>query len=357
MVLSGFPRLPLRAVLFADGVFARLEGKTAQGVLRHSTVLDTVAVVDRLHPSGSTASVVPGTDVPVVASLEEALPYGPEALVVTVTESDHVEVVDGEVRHAPRPPGDLPAFWWEQIATAVRNGLHVISCLHLQLRHSEFAGKTANGQQLVDVRRPHDELPKYSGRLRRSRARLVHVAGSDCAVGKRTVALQLHREARARGIASGYVGTGQTCLLAGCTEGAIIDRTPVFQAAGLVEHLVLRADPRHDLLFIKGQASVRHPAFGGLATAILQGSQPDAVVFVHDPRRTHRYHWEHLPVGEPRSEIRTVEELGGAPVVAVATRGRDSVASLRTLGLPVVDVLDGDGTAALMDALGPVLSL
>ncbi|MEV5596769.1 DUF1611 domain-containing protein [Streptomyces sp. NPDC052496] len=356
MVLSGFPRLPLRAVLFADGVFARLEGKTAQGVLRHSTVLESVAVVDRLHPSRSTASMVPGTDVPVVSSLEEALPYGPEALVVAMTESDHVQVVDGEVRHAPRPPGDLPDFWWEQIATAVRNGLHVISCLHLQLRHTEFADKTADGQHLVDVRRPHDQLPKYSGRLRRGRAKLVHVAGSDCVVGKRTVALQLHREARARGIDAGYVGTGQTCLLAGCTTGAIIDRTPVFQAAGLVEHLVQQADPRHDLLIIKGQASVLHPAFGGLATAILQGSQPDAVVFVHDPRRTHRYHWEHLPVGDPRSEIRIVEELGNAPVVALATRGRENVASLRPLGLPVVDVLDGDGTAELLDALGPVLT-
>ncbi|OKH98416.1 hypothetical protein A6A06_30040 [Streptomyces sp. CB02923] len=358
MILSGFPRLPLRAVLFADGVFARLEGKTAQGVLRHSTILDTVAVVDRTHPSATTASVVAGTGVPVVASLEEALRFAPEALVVAMTESDHMEAVDGGdggMRHAPRPPGDLPAFWWEQIDTAVRNGLHVISCLHLQLRHTEFADKLTDGQRLVDVRRPYDELPKYSGRLRRSRAGLVHVAGSDCVVGKRTVALQLHREARARGIDAGYVGTGQTCLLAGCTEGAIIDRAPVFQAAGLVEHLVQRADPRHDLLIIKGQASVLHPAFGGLATAILQGSQPDAVVFVHDPRRTHRYHWEHLPVADPRSEIRMVEELGGAPVVAVATRGRDNVAALRPLGLPVVDVLDGDGTAALMDALGPVL--
>lgn len=51
---------------------------------------------------------------------------------------------------------------------------------------------------------------------------------------------------------SGYVSTGQTCLLTGCSEGAIIDRTPVFQAAGLVEHLVQKAEPRHDLLITKG---------------------------------------------------------------------------------------------------------
>ncbi|MEU2789674.1 hypothetical protein [Streptomyces sp. NPDC007100] len=39
MILSGFSRLPLRAVPFADGVFARLEGRTAQGVPRRSVVL------------------------------------------------------------------------------------------------------------------------------------------------------------------------------------------------------------------------------------------------------------------------------------------------------------------------------
>ncbi|ARX84628.1 hypothetical protein SMD44_04073 [Streptomyces alboflavus] len=337
-------------MLFADGAFPHPEGKTAQGVLRHSTWLRPVAVIDRSHTAPTTASVVSGTDVPVVGSLAEAMRFEPDALVVALTESDFGESVDGKFLHTPREPGDLPDFWWDTIRTAVRDGLHVISCLHVRLRETELVDLLADGREIVDVRRPYENLPKYSGRRRRTRARLIHIAGSDCVVGKRTAALQIHREALSRNIDSGYVGTGQTCLLAGCTEGAIIDRTPVFQAAGLVEHLVQRADPRHDLLVIKGQASVMHPAFGGLATAILQGSQPDAVIFAHDPDRGARYHWDHLPLADLETELRMVEQLGGAPVAAIATRGRENVRRLAALGLPVADVLDGDGAAVLLDA-------
>ncbi|NDZ80661.1 DUF1611 domain-containing protein [Streptomyces sp. SID10853] len=355
MLAEEFSRLPLRAVLFADGVLAHPEGKTAQGVLRHSTVLETVAVVDRSHGARTTAGAVPGTDVPVVSSVEQALAYAPDAFVVAMTESDHGETADGAFRHVPLPSGDLPAFWWDQLRAAAGAGLHILSCLHLQLAGTELREQMADGRRIVDIRRPHPHLPKYSGRSGRTRASVVHVAGSDCVVGKRTAALEIQRAARARGVNTGYVGTGQTCQLVGCTTGAIIDRAPVFQAAGLVEHLVLAADPHHDLLITKGQASVLHPAFGGLATSILQGSRPDAVVFVHDPRRRTRYHWEHLPVAAPEREIPLLEELGGAPVVAVVTRGRENVRALGGLGLPVVDVLDG-GADTVIDAVDAALA-
>ncbi|MFF9481888.1 DUF1611 domain-containing protein [Streptomyces sp. NPDC014733] len=355
MLTSSFAASPVRAVLFADGVFGHLEGKTAHGILRHSTVIDPVAVVDRSHRPETTAAMVPGTDVPVVDSVAEALRYRPDALVMAMTESDFGESgPDGFVRD-PREPGDIPEFWWDALGQAARAGLHLISCLHQQLRETPLAGLLAEGRQIIDVRRPSPTLPKYSGRAPRSRARVVHVAGSDCVVGKRTAALQIHREARARGVVAGYVGTGQTCLLTGCVTGAIVDRTPVFQAAGLVEHLVQEAEADHDLLIIKGQASVLHPAFGGLATAILQGSQPDAVVFAHDPGRKARYHWEHLAVGAVEEEIALVEQLGGAPVVALATKGAESVRQLRHLGLPVADVLDADGPGVLTDAVWQAL--
>lgn len=139
-------------------------------------------------------------------------------------------------------------------------------------------------------------------------------------------------------------------MLVGCDNGAIIDRTPVFQAAGLVERLIEEVESEHDLLFIKGQASVLHPAFGGLASAILQGSRADAVIFVHDPSRRQRYHWEHLPVGDVRAEIRIVEELGGAPVAAISTRDQENVERLRHVGLPVADPLADGGAETLLEA-------
>lgn len=351
MYSSMFSHLPLRAVLFADGVFSVPEGKTAQGVLRHSTILDTVAIVDRTLASSTSNGVLPGTHVPIVASLQEAMALRPEAFVVAMTESDVGEWKDGVFTHAPREPGNLPDFLHDQLRFAAANGMHLLSCLHARLRDTGCLDQLTGEQKAIDIRQPYEVPPKYSGRRSRKRAKVVHIAGSDCVVGKRTSALQLQRAALARNINAGYVGTGQTCLLVGCDEGAVIDRTPVFQAAGLVERLIEKAELRREVLFIKGQASVLHPAFGGLALAILQGSQPDAIVFAHDFTRKCRYHWEHLPVGDPRTEIKLIEELSGAPVVAISTRGQENIRQLSNLGLPVADPLVGSGLETLLHAV------
>jgi uncharacterized NAD-dependent epimerase/dehydratase family protein len=351
MYHSRFPRLPLRAVLFADGVFNQPEGRTAHSILRHSTIFKPIAIVDRALAPANSSRAVPGTRVPIFASVEEAAYLQPEAFIMALTESDYMECSDSVFIHAPRAPGHLPEFWTQQLSAAARMGFHIISCLHYQLAESKFLDLIKNGQQLIDIRHPQDETPTYSGRYTRRRAKVVHIKGSDCAVGKRTATLQLNRAAKKLGIYSGYIGTDQTCLLVGCDEGAIVDRAPACHAAGLVEGLIEKAGSNRDMLFVKGQASVLHPAFGGLATAILQGSQPDAVVFVHDPSRTRRYQWEHLPIGNPMREIELVQALGKAPVVAVATRGRENAERLRNLPVPVIDLFTNDGACELLGTL------
>lgn len=343
-------RLPLRAVLFVDGVFGQPEAKTAHGILRHSEIFQTVAIIDRSMAPADSWAVVSGTNLPVVATLKDALSLEPEVLVVALTESDYGEWVDDSFIEKPRQPGDLPEFWVEQIRQAIDRRMDIVSCLHQPLARTKLADRLSGQQKIVDIRQPYHDPPKYSGRRKRNRAKVIHVAGSDSVVGKRTTALELYHSAKLADINAGYIGTGQTCLLIGCDRGAVIDQTPVFQVAGLVEHLIQDAAPHRDLLLIKGQASVTHPAFGGLATGILQGSQPDAVIFAHDPDRTRRYHWEHLPVSDLEKEIRLVEQLGGAPVAAISTRGSANVERLRTLGIPVADPLAPNGAKELLAA-------
>jgi len=351
MYHSRFPRLPLRAVLFADGVFDQHEGKTAHGILRHSTIFKPIAIVDRALAPADSSRVVPGTHVPIFASVEEAAYLRPEAFIMALTESDYGEWSGSVFIPAPRAPGHLPEFWKQQLSAAARMGFHIISCLHFRLAESSFLDLIKNDQQLIEIRHAQDEVLTYSGHCTRYRPKVVHIAGSDCAVGKRATILQLNRAARELGIDSGYIGTDQTCLLVGCDEGALVDCAPVCHAAGLVEGLIEKAGSKREILFVKGQASVLHPAFGGLATAILQGSQPDAVVFVHDPTRTRRYQWEHLPIGCPTMEIELIQALGKAPVVAVATHGRDNIERLNHLPLPVIDPFTGDGARELLDTL------
>jgi|GEM_PF-2237678 len=347
---------PVSAILFCDGVFSQSEAKTAQGIIRHSTWLKPVAVVDRHLEGESTAAVVPNSSIPVVGSVTEALQWNPQALVIAMTESDYGEWENGVFIQKSRRPGDLPDFWTDSIKKALSSGLDIISCLHVSLKEYE-SYRVSSSQQIIDIRQPaRSEFPKYSGRIPRSRANVIHIAGSDCVIGKRTTALQLHRFVQEQGTATGYIGTGQTCLLAGCAEGAVMDQTPLFFGAGLMEDMIHNVESDFDVIFTKGQASVFHPAFGGLANAILQGSQPNAIVFVHDPRRTQRYHWEHLPLAPLDLEIETIERLSGAPVVAIATRGEENVRQLRIeQNLPVGDPLNEKGLKVIGDAIKPYI--
>ena len=107
--------------------------------------------------------------------------------------------------------------------------------------------------------------------------------GSDCAVGKMTVALELLRAARERGVDAAFVPTGQTGIaIAGW--GTAIDRVVADFAPGAAEQLVLEGERRaHDLLFVEGQGGINHPAFAAVTLALVYGAAPDALILVHEP--------------------------------------------------------------------------
>ena len=105
--------------------------------------------------------------------------------------------------------------------------------------------------------------------------------GSDCAIGKMTVALELDREARRRGIASEFVPTGQTGIaIAGW--GISVDAVVADFIAGAAEQLVLEGVARGgELLWVEGQGSLLHPAYSGVTLGLIHGSAPHAYVLCH----------------------------------------------------------------------------
>ncbi|MGH3042256.1 MAG: DUF1611 domain-containing protein, partial [Gaiellaceae bacterium] len=111
-------------------------------------------------------------------------------------------------------------------------------------------------------------------------ASVVLTVGSDCAVGKKTVAVELDREARARGLRSVFVPTGQTgIMIAGW--GIAVDAVVSDFLAGAGERLVVEGAKRGDLLFVEGQGSIIHPQFSGVTLGLYHGSAPHALVLVH----------------------------------------------------------------------------
>jgi uncharacterized NAD-dependent epimerase/dehydratase family protein len=235
-------------------------GKTARGILRYAPD-PTVAILDSTH-AGETHE-----GVPVVATVEEALRFEPTTAVVGVATQG----------------GRFPRAWRELLKSCIANGLDLESGLH------EFVGDDAelkalaeqHDVELRDLRRPPADLSVPTGENLELPARIALTVGSDCAIGKKTVALELDLEARRRGLRSVFVPTGQTGIaIAGW--GIAVDAVVSDFLAGAAERLVVEGHRRGgELLFVEGQGSLSHPAYSGVTLGLIHGSAPHAFVLCH----------------------------------------------------------------------------
>ena len=151
--------------------------------------------------------------------------------------------------------------------------------------------------------------------------------GSDCAIGKMTVSLELDAEARRRGIRSEFVPTGQTGIaIAGW--GISVDAVVADFLAGASEQLVLEGIERGgELLWVEGQGSLLHPAYSGVTLGLLHGSAPHALVLCHQAGQRYVDGDERFPI-PPLSELVELHERASlvarpARVVAIALNTRD----------------------------------
>jgi uncharacterized NAD-dependent epimerase/dehydratase family protein len=112
-------------------------------------------------------------------------------------------------------------------------------------------------------------------------SQIVLTVGSDCAIGKMTVSLELDREARRRGLRSVFVPTGQTGIaIAGW--GIAVDAVVADFIAGAAEHLVVEGHERGgEILMVEGQGSLVHPSYSGVTLGLVHGSTPHLFVLCH----------------------------------------------------------------------------
>jgi uncharacterized NAD-dependent epimerase/dehydratase family protein len=237
-------------------------GKTARGVLAYGE-RPIVALLDSTR-AGETQG-----GVPIVATVDEALPFEPTTALVGVATQG----------------GRFPPEWRELLRTAISNGLHVENGLHEFLADDQELSALAasHGSELRDLRRPPAGLNVPTGANLELPVRTVLTVGSDCAIGKMTVSVELDRAARARGIASRFVPTGQTGIaIAGW--GIAVDAVVSDFIAGAAEQLVVEGHERGgELLFVEGQGALTHPAYSGVTLGLVHGSAPHAFVLCHVP--------------------------------------------------------------------------
>jgi uncharacterized NAD-dependent epimerase/dehydratase family protein len=101
------------AILLHGGLLGE-HGKTGLGLLRYGP-FPVVAVIDREQAGRSLAQLTGiAKDIPIVASVQEALVYGPEVLVIGIAPSG----------------GQLPPEWREELCQALQAGLSLVNGLH-----------------------------------------------------------------------------------------------------------------------------------------------------------------------------------------------------------------------------------
>ena len=251
-----------RYLLLAEGFSADPHyGKTARGVLRYRRD-DVVAILDSTRAGESEDGV------PVVASVDDALRLDPTTALVGVATQG----------------GRFPPAWMEILRRCIAAGLDIENGLHVFLADDpELAALAAEHTvELRDLRRPPADLSTATGENLDVPGTIVLTVGSDCAIGKMTVSLELDREARSRGLRSIFVPTGQTGIaIAGW--GIAVDAVVADFIAGAAERLVVEGSARGgELLWVEGQGAILHPVYSGVTFGLYHGSVPHLLVLCHE---------------------------------------------------------------------------
>jgi len=330
------------AVVYCEGQFGEQDGKTANGLVRHSEKYEVLSVLDSRHAGLDAGMFLDGAanGIPVLADLHEAIAHAgtvPDYLICGLAPADGLLSDDQRV----------------VLLDGIARGMHIINGLHEFLNDdAEFvAAALLAGVTITDVRRPKDtrDLHLFSGRIFEVTCPKIAVLGTDGAIGKRTTATLLVQALNARGIKAVLVGTGQTTLIQGGKYSAALDALVPQFISGEVEHQMVLAfeNENPDVIVVEGQGALSHPAY--LSSGhILRGSRPEAVIVQHAPKRKVLGDFPMMPMGTAATEIALIEAFADTRVIGVTINHEEmsadeigeAIAEHRLkLGLPVTDPL------------------
>ncbi len=346
-----------KALILCEGAFGTPDGKTGNGLVRHTRRYQVLGVIDSRLAGRDAGEVLDGkpSKIPIFASLDAALhslPARPTHLVVGLAPAG----------------GRLPEALRAVVAESLRQGLNVDSGLHQFLSDDPELRRLAeeHGGRIRDVRKtpPRDKLHFFSGAIDQVRAVRVAVLGTDAAVGKRTTAVLLTEALSRAGVPTTMVGTGQTAWMQGVKHGIILDSLVNDFVAGELEHAIVEADQEESprVIVVEGQGSLAHPAFPG-GFEILAAARPKGVILQHAPGRQTYDGYPDYPLAPPEVHMRAIDTMFRTRVIALAlnheglerAKVRDVAAELeRRLGLPCCDPLV-QGPERLAEAVRAIL--
>lgn len=331
-----------KALVYGEGQLGELDGKVTNGLVRHSEKYEISGVTDSTKAGMDAGEYLDGTKngIPVFRDIAEAiekLDYIPKYFIYGI--APLASYLTREQRKV--------------VLRAMEQGMNIVNGLpEFFTEDEEFMQKAIEcGVQIQDIRKPppRKHLHIFQGSIFKVKTPIITVFGTDCAVGKRTTAVNLVEALRNRGRKTAFIATGQTGLLQGARYGVAVDVLSSGFQTGEVEHEIVRAvNTEHpDLVVVEGQGALSHPAFTS-STAIIRGAKPKAIILQHPPKRKDRCDFPGIPMPTLESEIELIEVTSGAKVIAITLNHEDMtdreiddtvVEYERTYGLPTTDVL------------------
>lgn len=343
-MVAGIPSL-----LLTDGLFASVEAKTAHGLLRYGDRFSPLVVVDRAAAGSTSTEVIADLtrDVPIVATLDEALAAHPEITTAVVGVST--------------PGGRLTDSLRQTLADCAVHSLDLVSGLHDFLADDPdvSAAASAHGVTITDVRQTpaRSRLHSWDGSIYGVRAKRVAVLGMDCIVGKRTTAQLLTEGINERGCRAEMIYTGQTGWMQGSRYGIVLDALIDDFITGELEHAIVQCDRnlQPDFMIIEGQSGMQNPVSPTGPAILLSADVDAALLHVMPARRT--YYGTDVPVKSLESEF-VLTEAYGIPVIGVSLNPRGATAQeigdvaqfCRSRSLPLADPVR-EGVGPLVDAV------
>ena len=335
------------AVVYCEGNFADIDGKTANGLVRSSERYRIVAVIDSTRAGRDAGQVLDGIDagIPIVASLTDAIRVvgaRPDLFIFGLAP------LSGLMSRPERGA----------VLEAIMAGLDIVSGLHEFLNDDPEISTAAatRGVTLLDVRRPRPtkDLRMFDGAIDSVKCVRIAILGTDGAIGKRTTSTILTKALNDAGIHAVMVGTGQTGLIQGAAYGVALDAIPAQFGVGELEGAVVKAwqNEHPDVIVVEGQGALSHPAYLS-STVVLRASRPHAVVMQHAPGRVMLSDYPSVAMPTPDSERNLIEQFGKTRVIGITINHEnmtdDEVSAVATeyvdtLSLPATDPLWRDGS-------------
>ncbi|MFT6558350.1 DUF1611 domain-containing protein [Sneathiella sp.] len=305
------PKITKTAIVYCEGNFGAIDGKTANGLVRHSEKYKILSVIDS-EKAGFDASMTLGdapNGIPIYRDLAEALFFSenlPDYFIYGMAPSS----------------GMLSAYERTLVIEAMSHGMNIVSGLHEFLNDDPIfaAACLTYDVTILDIRKPRDkkDLRMFSGAIAKVTCPRIAVLGTDCAIGKRTTATILTRALNEYGVKAVMVGTGQTGLIQGARYGIALDAVPSQFCCGELEATLVEAFEAEspDIIIVEGQGALSHPAFS-TSSFILRGACPDGVVLQHAPGRINRCDFDQLPMPTPSREINLIETFADTKVIGL----------------------------------------